>query len=99
MAGVALGPDPIGQSESQAHLPAPVIRDLECALEVPDPATSDRGQSMVSGLMDQLAAYGGIDGDQFQVPVDDELAQRRAARGCHSWSLLPVRSRVIDGLA
>ena len=81
MAGIALGPDPMSQSEGQAHLPAPVVRDLERALEVTDPATSDRSQSMVSGLMDQLATGGGIDGDQFQVPVDDELAQRRVARG------------------
>ena len=34
MAGIALGPDPMSQSEGQAHLPAPVVRDLERALEV-----------------------------------------------------------------
>ena len=54
---------------------------------------------MVSGLMDQFAAGGGIDGDQFQVSVKDEIAQRRVARGGHWRSLVPVRSSVIDGLA
>src|ERR1035437_3286393 len=98
MAGVALGPDPIGEGEGQADLAAPVVGDLEGSFEVPDLAGGDGGQGVVAGLVDQFAACGAVNGDLFKVPACDELAQGGVARGCHSCRLLPGRSRVLDGL-
>jgi hypothetical protein len=65
---------------------------------VPDLAGGDGGQGVVAGLVDQFAACGAVNGDLFKVPAGDELAQGAVTRGCHRCCLLPVRSRVIDGL-
>jgi hypothetical protein len=75
MAGVALGPDPIGQGQGQANLPASVVGDLECSFEVPDLAGGDGRRGVVAGLVDQFSACGAVNGDLFKVPAGGELAQ------------------------
>src|SRR5680860_831987 len=73
MAGVALGPDPVGEGQGQADLPAPVVGDLECSFEVPDLAGGDSCQGVVLGLVDQFSARGAVNGDlegAFQIAYD-----------------------------
>ena len=73
MAGVTLGPDPIGEGQGQADLPAPVVGDLECSFEVPDLAGGDGGQGVVASLVDQFAACGAVNGDCSRCPLVTSL--------------------------